>query len=87
MLGKQHERAVAFLEEMLRKDIEVDDRSFAVGIGACEAGKKVDKAMQVGQSTAHPPHAQTQHRTENEGKVGLLMLKGGLSELMRLFDW
>jgi pentatricopeptide repeat protein len=59
VLGKQHERAVAFLEEMLRKEIEVDDRSFAVGIGACEAGKKVDKAMQV-----------TQHSIQQTGEGG-----------------
>lgn len=71
MLGKQHERAVAFLEEMLRKDIEVDARSFAVGIAACEAGKKVDKALQVTSSPLQPTRC-----TAHGGGGELFMLKG-----------
>jgi pentatricopeptide repeat protein len=46
-LGGQADRAIAFLEEMLKKNIPADRTSLEIALSACVPGKKIDKALEV----------------------------------------
>lgn len=73
MVGKQADRALAFLDEMVRKALPLDGRSFAIGMAACsEAGKpRIDKAVQV-TTSRHKRHRQAGSERGADGCCGLV---------------
>jgi len=51
-VGGQRERAITFLEEMIRKEMPVDTDSFSIIIAACDEPKLSHRALEVSSSSS-----------------------------------
>jgi pentatricopeptide repeat protein len=71
--GNQHDRALAFLEEMLKKNLPVDSESFAVGVCACVGLKRADRALELWRETM--PSVGVQAHTHTLTPLLQLLLK------------